>query len=612
MRSPAEIRFRLRQELANAILWASPPSGGAVDAVSPLPGLPDPAGIAAAIKGTTWACGLIALADQILDGPEPAWRRDDLSGIETQPVYFRRIPYLDAAKVGDHKNIWELNRHQHLVLAAQAFTLTGDPRYSRFAIGQIRSWRVANPFQCGINWASSLEVAFRALSWIWIFHLLGSEMDAAFRKEFLTELYRHGLHLEYNLSLYFSPNTHLVGEALALHAIGRLFPQFQRSAHWRSVGRSVLIDELRKQVHDDGGHFEQSTYYHVYTTDMFLFHHTLEPLPEPERLGAMAEFLAAVIGADGSLPFLGDDDGGRLFHPFGPRSGFARATLATCSVLLEREYFHYSDGDLMEQAIWWIGPRAITAKPARIVPAPSRYFPQSGIVSMRSDDMHVLFKAGAFGPGSAGHSHSDALSLVASSGEGEILIDPGTFTYVGDPVWRERFRGSAAHNTIRVNGRDQADPAGPFRWVNKPAIEAPSWKTEHELDQIEAVCSYAGIRHRRQVSFQKAERLLTVRDAIEGQSAECLIEQFWHAGGSVAEIERGRWSIGERAELTVDPNAECEAIEGWRSDAFASKRTAPVIRVWMRAALPVELKTTIRIKLHKSSGPPPLSVPPES
>ena len=622
MRSPAEIRFRLRQELANAILWAFPPSGGVVGVPAPLAGLPDPATIAAVLKGTSWADELIALADQIVaghvpmlgtcveTGPDPAWRRDYLSGIETRPVFFRRIPYLDASKVGDHKNIWELSRHQHLVLAAQAFTLTGDARYSQFAIGQIRRWRAENPFQCGINWASSLEVAFRALSWIWIFHLLGSEMDADFKKEFLTDLYRHGLHLEYNLSLYFSPNTHLLGEALALHAIGLLFPQFKRSAQWRRAGRSILLDELGKQVHSDGGYFEQSTYYHVYTTDMFLFHHTLEPLPDPARLGAMAEFLAAVVGPDGSLPFIGDDDGGRLFHPFGPRNGFARATLGTCSVMLGREYFRCNERDLMEQALWWIGPRAMTTKPGRPVLAQSRCFPESGFVSMRADDIHVVIKAGPFGPWGAGHSHSDALSFVASAGGAEILIDPGTYTYVGDPVWRDRFRGSAAHNTVRVDDRDQADAAGPFRWLNKPAVEVLSWETGMESDQLEAACSYAGIRHRRRVSFQKRERALMVTDVIEGQGTECLIEQFWHAGCAVTEIERGRWSIGERAELTVDPKAECEALEGWRSDAFASKRPAPVIRVWMRAALPVELKT--RLTLRMSSGLPPSCAPPES
>ena len=606
MRSLAELGFRLRQEAANVVLRAFPPSPDVADVPSPLPGLPDPAAVVSAIRGSPWAEDLTALAEQILAGRvpllgtcietglEPAWRRDYIGGMETLPVYFRRISYLDATRVGDHKNIWELSRHQHLVLVAQAFALTNDPRFSRFVTGQIQHWWRENPFQCGINWTSSLEVAFRALSWIWIFHLLRREMDAAFRKELLTQLYRHGLHLEYNLSLYFSPNTHLLGEAVALHAIGCLFPQFTRSARWSRTGRSILLEQLRKQIHTDGGHFEQSTYYHIYALDMFLFHHSIEPLLEVGRLGAMAEFLTAIIGADGTVPFIGDDDGGRLFHPFGPRKGFARATLATSSVLLGREYYCYSDRDLLEQAIWWIGPRVRTVRRTPST-ASSKCFSQSGIVTMRSDDIRVLVKAGPFGPWGAGHSHSDILSLVASSGETRILIDPGTYTYVGDPVSRDYFRGSAAHNTIRVNARNQAELGGPFRWRNKPDAQILSWETSPELDKLEAMCHYAGIRHRRQVWFRKLERLLTVTDVIEGEEPECLIEQFWHAGAIVTRIDLSRWNIGGRADLTVDPNASCELLEGWQSDAFASRHSAPVVRVWVRATIPLQLTTTIHI-----------------
>ncbi len=162
-------------------------------------------------------------------GPSIAWRRDPQRGIETPQKYFRLIPYLDLAAAGDHKLIWEVNRHQHLVLLAQACVVTGRNEYFDAVVRQLEHWWAENQFQRGINWTSALEVGFRALSWIWIWHLLGAKMPAAFRQRFLAELYRHGLHLEYNLSIYFSPNTHLLGEAVALHAIGRLFPDFPRA-----------------------------------------------------------------------------------------------------------------------------------------------------------------------------------------------------------------------------------------------------------------------------------------------------------------------------------------------------------------------------------------------
>ena len=73
-------------------------------------------------------------------GPEIRWRRDYRRGIETDLVYFRRVPYLDTSRAGDHKIIWELNRHQHLVVLAQAYLLTGDLRNPGEICAQLESW----------------------------------------------------------------------------------------------------------------------------------------------------------------------------------------------------------------------------------------------------------------------------------------------------------------------------------------------------------------------------------------------------------------------------------------------------------------------------------------
>ena len=99
--------------------------------------LPDPAVVASALRATRYAADVERIADEILrhrfpilgvtidTGPEIDWRRDYLHGIRTGTPYFRRSPYLDFAQAGDHKVIWELNRHQHLVLLAQAFLFSG-------------------------------------------------------------------------------------------------------------------------------------------------------------------------------------------------------------------------------------------------------------------------------------------------------------------------------------------------------------------------------------------------------------------------------------------------------------------------------------------------------
>jgi hypothetical protein len=592
VRSRQEILFRLRQELGNLAMLVSPPSG---DGRGPARISPLPAGaeVANALRATPYAGEVAAVADSVLAHRFPLlgvtidtgrtidWRRDYLHGISTGTPYFRRSPYLDFSRVGDHKVVWELNRHQHLPLLAQAFLLTGRRAYLEEAFRQMDSWLAANPFLRGINWASALEVAFRALSWGWLWHLAGGEMDADLRTRFLTALYRHGRYLERNLSVFFSPNTHLLGEAVTLHALGAWFPDWPDSRRWRETGGRITAEELRRQVREDGSHFEQSVYYHVYALDFFLLHRLLAECPAAydERLMRMAEFLHALMGPGGTLPLIGDDDGGRLFHPYGDRMRFGRATMATCAALFRRPDWLRAAEDLHAQAAWWLGPHAIEVRPAAAAPAASRMFADSGLAVMSAGDAHVVVKSGGFGEGSGGHSHSDVLSLVVRLGEREVLIDPGTFTYISDPAERDRFRGSAAHNSVRIDGRDQAIPAGPFRWRDKPSVKVADWSTAPERDYLDVTCAYAGFAHRRRILFVKPCTLVIV-DTVEGPPGEHTVEQFWHLG-----------SREEARRLSLSGVAE--EVEGWRSRAFASREKAAVMRVTARGGLPAELAAVV-------------------
>src|SRR6516164_6160379 len=198
MRSPREIKFRLRQETANALLALSSPNL-TLAADKPLPLLPDPKVVAQTVGDSEYAKQVIGTAEEILQGrvpifdklieygPKVAWRRDPLQGAETPKNYFRRLPYLDAAAVGDHKFIWEINRHQHLVLLAQADVISGREEFRQHVFRQLEDWWKEKPFQRGINWTSALEVAFRAFSWICIWHLLDAEMSEPFQRRFLAE-----------------------------------------------------------------------------------------------------------------------------------------------------------------------------------------------------------------------------------------------------------------------------------------------------------------------------------------------------------------------------------------------------------------------------------------
>ena len=545
VRTRKELIFRARQELANLALFARPPQlPDFIDQPAPLdlPATPeyDPLPIAWKIMQHRFPM----LGIEIETGPRIEWRRDYVHGITTELKYFRLIPYLDFNRAGDHKIVWELNRHQHLVVLAQAFQ-TGE------IVSQLQSWFAANPYMRGINWTSALEVAFRVLSWAWVYSLAGHAMPQAFRRQFLNGIYQHGCYLEHNLSVYFSPNTHLLGEAVALHALGVLFPAFPKSHRWKSRGGEVVREALERQVREDGSHFEQSTYYHVYALDLFLLHQALGGALPEEKLACMKEYLAAIMGPRRVLPFLGDDDGGRLFHPYGDRGKFGRATLA--------------------------GPHQ---------PAVSRLFPDAGIAVLIDDDLQIIADFGSFGEGSGGHSHSDTLSIVAFLGDEEILIDPGTYTYIAEPKMRDWFRGSAAHNTIRVDGLDQATAAGPFRWHDPPVCEARSL--------YEGICHYRGITHRRKLTLENHR--LTIEDHVEGPAGEHLVEQFWHPGEAMVRVSQHAFRIGTGSHLEIDPALEIATEDGWRSRALGEKSPSPYLRAHKRCVLPVSFKTVLNFQ----------------
>src|SRR5205807_8897936 len=165
-------------------------------------------------------------------------------------AFWSEVPYLDP-KCGDHKIIWELNRHQHWLTLGRAFWLTGDVRYRDHCIAELKSWMADNPPLMGINWASMLELGFRSLSWLWALNLFVDQTvddPSPWTVDLLVALDRQLGHIERNLSYYFSPNTHLLGEAVALYVGGRVVPELAASPRRAALGRQILVNEIDRQI----------------------------------------------------------------------------------------------------------------------------------------------------------------------------------------------------------------------------------------------------------------------------------------------------------------------------------------------------------------------------
>ncbi len=316
-------------------------------------------------------------------GTDIDWHREPLSGIRSPIKHWKEFDDLDAAESGDKKIIWELNRHQHFFTLGIAYQITGDERFADCYVRQLESWMEQNPPSMGINWASSLEVSFRAISWIWSFHLFrdSSSLSLGTFKRAIKFLYLHGRHIERYLSKYYSPNTHLTGEALALYYLGTQLPFIDRSDHWRKLGEQILYDEIKRQLLDDGVYFEQSTWYQRYTVDFYLqflilrsqnrvqingqtaisLESRLESALQfitgtlESRLTSALEFMMHTTFPDRSTPLIGDDDGGRALPLTSAENSDFRGTLGLGASIFGRGDMKYLSDGCIEEIFWLTG-----------------------------------------------------------------------------------------------------------------------------------------------------------------------------------------------------------------------------------------------------------------
>ena len=537
------------------------------------------------------------------------WQRDPLLGVRAPDGHWSTIRYLDPAVVGDHKRVWEINRHQWLVMLAQAWLLTGDDRYSRAVADALRSWMDSNPPKRGINWASSLEIAFRAIAWLWVLRLLGrsAHLDRDLVGRMVGHLVLSARHIERNLSTYFSPNTHLTGEALALYYLGTELSDFESASRWCATGRRILLEQLPMHVRADGTYFEQSTWYHRYTFDFYFHFHVLEQRAHgrsnpgvADALRRMAEVLLWISRPDGSMPLVGDDDGGRLLFLDGRLPSDTRPALAIAALLTGNPEFLTAGPPSMELP-WLAGIEGVARVQALTPRAPEarfRFFREGGTVAWRSGWDHrasvMVVDVGQHGVGSGGHSHADALTFDLCVDGAAVFVDPGTCDYTTHPEIRDRFRHTAAHNGATVDGEASSEMRGPFTWGRRATPHVDRCWTESGAAYLRA--RHDGFLQMPQRAaytrtfFFLQEGLWVIRDAFEGAVPFSAEVHFQCASDVTVELTTPRSALlhirtRPAAQLWTTGGATLVVGTGEVSLAFGAAVSAPHLHV---SALPAK------------------------
>ena len=563
-------------------------------------------------------------------GNPPDWLLEPLTDKRSSLDHWSRIDYLDPAVVGDKKITWELNRHQHFVTLGQAYWMTDDDAYARAFVAQATSWMDANPPNRGINWVSSLELSLRTISWLWALRLFAGSawITDRFVLRVLKHLVAHGVHIKDYLSHYFSPNTHLTGEALGLFYLGTALPELSHAKDWRVLGQSVLVDQLNRQIRSDGVYFEQATYYHRYTADFYTHLLILAraarialPASVEQTLEMMISHLMFIQSPDGSSPLMGDDEGGRLIV-LGPReTDDFRDTLATAAALLGRSDWKRASGQAAVETLWLLSAEGLARfdeLPDTEPHSASRVFQASGCSVLRDgwskDSTYAMMDCGPHGSLSHGHAHADALSIQFAALGKTWIVDPGTFTYTADRQMRDWFRSTEAHNTITVDGESQSIPAGPFSWSRIARTTFDDHIIGGCVDYVAG--SHDGyerladpVRHSRTVTFPKLlagekpgaslPSYLIVSDSLASTGNHSYAIAYhlapgcsaFASGTSVLATEPS----GSRLHITAfgHPTLRARIIEGWVSRAYGQRERAPVVVFLAEGEGPQEFTTFI-------------------
>jgi hypothetical protein len=569
----------------------------------------------------------------VTDEPLAATEDIDVFGIPVHPADIqdwsfdilnkRRFPMKYAADIdirtgaaGSAKHVWELNRMLFLPRLAILYRTSGDIHYITLIMRLVSDWVEANPWLTGINWYSNIEINIRLINWFLTWEILRVEDIAqwdTFFKTFLSDTWIPSIHQHCRFSyshpsLHSSANNHLIAEYAGLFVAASKWT-FPESACWRDYAKRGLEREIVRQHSVNGINREEAAEYIQFITDFLLIamvtaDNTKNPFSGTfrDRFRSILDYIGQLLTSNGKFPKYGDEDDGRVFllnedlHD----NNFISLLQAGAICFNDPDLAHNGEkADQKNRILFGSKAGAVLAGAKQTPPAkPSKFYPDEGHFIFRKQpapgrEIYCHFDAAPLGYLSiAAHAHADALSFVLYLDGQPFFVDPGTYCYHTDPEWRRYFVSTRAHNTIGIQGIDQADFVGPTLWLNHYTASVQEYGLSPEYDY--AMASHtgykkSGLRHTRKLEFLKTEDKIVITDYITARAGKPIaLEMPFHLHPAVDCTLEGHRSVlshaGRKAVLTLDSQLQWSLVKGslapclgWYSDGFYKKTPSPVI-----------------------------------
>lgn len=577
---------------------------------------------------------LVAEADRVLAGERayfgyPSvnvgsidWNYDPVTDYHWPAIPSGRIDQRVASS--DPKWIWELNRLQHLPVLAQAWLHTGESRYADAAFDHLDSWLDQNPVGTGIAWRGAFEAGVRAISVAVALQGLRNSpaLTAPRYRRVVRMLDASARYCWHARSRFSSANNHLIGELTGLLTVHLLFPELASPAALFGPALDTLAAEAERQILPDGAGAEQSISYQLFTGELLAIVAAFVRLrgdEVPSRIDAAlqrsARYLCTLVGCADPDPRYGDDDDGFALRLGAEPKRTVREHLAILAAVSgDTATAGYGRATLTAA---WIAAALGTdlgqtgAGIDRTGTASSGYAPNGGLVVLRSAPRRLTMDVGPLGYLSiAAHGHADALAVTLSQGPDELVVDPGTGSYYGNPPWRNAFRGTRAHATVCVDGMDQSEIGGRFYWSRHAAT------TVRSVDLARGIvdAGHDGYRrlddpvsHRRWLIAAPGDPTVVVVDLLDGRSAHD-VAVSWPLHPRLEAIRADDGHLVSRdgrpvlqlcyaatAPVQIEQHrGDAEAQLGWWSDRLEARAPGWLLTARVRAGLPLAMLSVLR------------------
>lgn len=519
-------------------------------------------------------------------------------------LHWSRLPdFRDEA--GDIKIIWEASRFDWALIFARAYRVTGDEKYLSALNKWSSDWTAKNPLNRGPNWKCGQEAAIRMLQALLAAFLLNQHRSPA--TGLIRFVFEHCSRIAPTVRYAIAQdNNHGVSEAAGLF-IGGVWlemvssdPNVLRDAgRWARKGRALLEDRINRLIEKDGSFSQYSVNYHRLALDMLsMVEFWRRELGQSsfstgfyEKAGAATNWLFQMTDPlSGNAPNLGSNDGARLFVLTDTSYREYRTSVQLASVL----FFHfraYAAGK-WDDCLGWLGLDDVEEAKNNL--SSSHVFADGGYAKLVTPDSGtwgiVHFPCFHFRP-----SHADLLHFDLWHDGVNLLRDGGSYSYNTDSKWLSYFSGTASHNTVQFDGRDQMPRVGRFLFGAWPkAIFDNEVSGEDGLLSWSASCrDFRGCRHKRTIKVKN--NVWRIIDEIDGFENEAVLRWRlapgeWHLSGQKCS--------GDVADISVRSNVpitRCELVKGWESRYYMKMTELPVMEIEVGAGV-TKLMTKIVLR----------------